>query len=150
MGKLSLSRNQLPQCNQSPLDGAAEKENLDVVRLLVEWGAEVDLLEGRDWTPLQSASRYGQVEVRRVFLDHGANVNTREQGDSTPLDSSACNGHLGVVELLLERDATDIEATNDSEVGKTPNQVSLQRRLSIYFGSTAWTEKGCLSGIDPL
>ena len=67
------------QDNETPLDRAAAKGNVDVVRLLIERGAEVDSRDRWGWTPLHNASRFGHLEVSRVLVDHGANVNARKQ-----------------------------------------------------------------------
>jgi ankyrin repeat protein len=130
------------QSSQTPLDRAAFKGKVDVVRLLIERGAEVDSRDKWGWTPLHLASRYGHLEVSRVLIDHGANVNARKHESLDSATSSAYNGHLGIVKLLLERGA-DVHALN--EEGQTPYQESLKRdieRLQIYSGSMAREEQG--------
>src|SRR6266852_7417022 len=94
---------------RTPLHVAAVKGKLEVIRLLIERGAEVDPCDMWGWVPLHFATRFGYLEVSRVLIDHGANVNARDQDHWTPIHLSAGNGHLGIVKLLLEPGA-DVHA----------------------------------------
>jgi ankyrin repeat protein len=121
---------------RTPLDRAACQGHPDVVRLLIERGAEVDSRDERRWTPLHFASRYGQLEVSRVLVDHGADVNARQRYHCIPMPFSAEFGHLRIVKLLLERGA-DIDAPDGS--GQTPYNVA-SKRISrcCKFTPGAW------------
>ena len=44
--------------------------HLDVVRLLLDKGAKVDLGKKDGWTPLMSASKNGHLDVVRLLKDH--------------------------------------------------------------------------------
>jgi ankyrin repeat protein len=108
--------------NQTLLDRAAAKGNVDVVRLLIERGrAEVDSRDMWGWTPLHEACRFGNAEVSRALVDHGANVNASQRNccQWTPTHISAANRYLEIVKLLLERGA-DTHAINCE--GETPYQ----------------------------
>ena len=86
--------------NRTPLARAVYNWNVNVVRLLITWGAEVDLRDKWGWTPLHSASQEGHLEVSQMLVDHGANVNARDSDNWTPLYLSARDKHLGIVKLL--------------------------------------------------
>jgi Ankyrin repeats (3 copies) len=79
--------------NQTPLDIAAAKGSVNVVRLLIKREAEVDPCDKWGWTRLYSPSQSGHLEVSRPLPDHGANVNARQRGYWTPAHISAANGY---------------------------------------------------------
>ncbi len=56
------------------LHSAAEKGDIEAARLLLELGADIDVVElGHGSTPLGGAARKGQVEMVRFLLEAGAN-----------------------------------------------------------------------------
>jgi hypothetical protein len=56
-----------------------------IVRLLIQRGAEVDASDGDGNTPLNFAAREGHLTVARVLLDAGANPNSETERGYTPL-----------------------------------------------------------------
>jgi hypothetical protein len=87
---------------------AIDTENLPMVKLLVENGANVNhsFNPGLVRTPLQRAAEIGSFEVVQYLLEHGAHVNSAPcYSGGTPLQLTAIGGHVGVAELLLEHGA---------------------------------------------
>ena len=66
----------LPQDRWTALHLASCAGYLDIAKLLVNWGATVDIRNGEKQTPLaltsHFSSRFGHLDVSRVLLDHGA------------------------------------------------------------------------------
>ena len=91
--------------------------HLEVLKYLVERGADVNTASIKGSTPLVHASQNGHLEVVEYLVEQGANVNTRDIDGSTPLMYVCQNGHLEVVKYLVERGA-DVNAT--SIKGSTP------------------------------
>jgi ankyrin repeat protein len=91
----------------SPLSEAASSGNAEVVRALLDAGADAKALATPDGeTVLMTAARAGNVEAVRVLLDRGADVNATERyKGQTALMWAAAERHAGVVKLLLERGA---------------------------------------------
>ncbi len=82
--------------NAALLYDACEKGKVDVARLLLDKGAEVDRACEDGWTPLYIACQEGHVDVARLLLERGAVV-----------DSSAlCEGDA--VEVRYRQVATKI------------------------------------------
>lgn len=78
--------NQLDREGYTPLGYAARAGCLEVVKLLVEAGASVDIAEAQGgWTPLLQAADQRHADVVRYLLDHGANPNTKTRLGKTPL-----------------------------------------------------------------
>ena len=91
---------------------AAANGHLDVVKLLIENGADVNL-KGEAWYgPLHAAASKGHIEVVKILLENGADVNIFQQ--NKPLHNAAMNGHIEVAEILLAHGA-DINAKGTDE-----------------------------------
>ena len=56
----------------------------NIVRLLLEHGADVNVRQYIGLTPLHRASMDGALEVARVLLEHGANVQAEDNSGRTP------------------------------------------------------------------
>ena len=82
-----------------PLHFAAQEGDLDMVRALIEAGAEVDLRDEDTLTPLHFAAMYGHAEVVEYLVSAGADPNARF-GKRTAMTLAAENGAAEVVELL--------------------------------------------------
>jgi len=68
-----------------PLHFAANNGHVDVVRFLLEKGANVNAQDHRGRTPLHLAALDGHVDVVRFLLEKGANVNAQDHRGRTPL-----------------------------------------------------------------
>jgi len=81
--------------------------SIDMVRLLLDWGAEVDAATGQGWnpTPLIYACAQGNEETARLLVGKGANVNHLADGHR-PLEYAVANGFTGLVNVLLEAGAS--------------------------------------------
>ena len=100
------------RCLGTALLRAADCNHVDVVRLLLEFGAEVDRRDGSGRTPLIAACREGEEghdEVVRVLLDAGADVDASEETGRRALYYACCEGHTSTARLLLDRGA-DVSA----------------------------------------
>ncbi|MCC6003801.1 MAG: ankyrin repeat domain-containing protein [Thermofilum sp.] len=89
----------------TPLHWAAFLGHVDVVRLLLEHGAEVNARNKYGETPLHRAAAYGRADAARLLLEHGADVNARDEYGWTPLHVAALQGRADVARLLLEHGA---------------------------------------------
>ena len=64
---------------------AASYGHLDICRLLIDKGAQVEAKDSDGWTPLHSAALRGHVEIVRLLCDRGADVEARDNGGRRPL-----------------------------------------------------------------
>ena len=76
-----------------------------VVRLLLEYGADINVRNQKGQTPLHWASSGGILEVVRLLLEHGADIEAKRDDGLTALQVAAENGYDGVVEFLREHGA---------------------------------------------
>ncbi len=76
----------------SPLHEATFAGDVELVRLLIENGADVDDRDVQGVTPLNLAIRAGHADIARVLIANGADVNARPASDGgetvVPLDVS--------------------------------------------------------------
>lgn len=90
---------------------AARAGSPEVVKLLINAGADVrDRFTGH-WRALFIAAEKGDVETARALLARGTPVDMRDDMDSTALMIAASQGNLEVIRLLVQRGA-NLEAVN--------------------------------------
>jgi ankyrin repeat protein len=109
----------------TPLHRAAYEGHLNIVDLLLDNGASLDVGSVDGWTPLHSASYWGQTEVVAALIHHGAFLNAQTNGGQTPLHLAAAapnGGSLGVIQLLLMNEFVDTTIRN--QVGETAQDIA--------------------------
>ncbi|CAN8005279.1 unnamed protein product [Ixodes hexagonus] len=95
----------------TPLWCAAGAGYLDVVRLLVLRGADVNHPTRTLSTPLRAACFDGRLDIVRFLVEHGADVHLSNKYNNSCLMIAAYKGHLDVVRFLLARGADpDVQA----------------------------------------
>ena len=77
----------------------------EVVRLLLEAGADITSRGQAGATPLTWAAITGQLNTARYLLDSGAEIDTRDDDGLTALHWATMNNHLSLVCELLDRKA---------------------------------------------
>lgn len=98
---------------KTPLCWAAEYGQLEVVKLLLNHGADFSLADLIGRKPLLWAARYGYKRVVQLLLDRGDSVDSKDKNGRTPLSLAAREGHMDVVKLLIkygdEIDSEDVK-----------------------------------------
>ena len=110
---------------QPPLILAFLGRHLEIMRLLLERGADVNVSPGSRGLLLHYASDSGQVEAVHLLLRHNPDVNARGPMNWTPLHSASFYGHTKVVQLLLDHGA-DINALSSGH--NTPLRSAVSDR----------------------
>ena len=86
-----------------PLHSAVANKRVDIVKLLIERGADVNSTQADDFTPLHEAAQNGMLDVARWLIERGANVNPRlSSTQQTPLTLAIEYHHDDVAELLRQ------------------------------------------------
>lgn len=90
----------------SPLYMAAKQGDVEIVKLLMDHGALVNLKVMGTLTPLFSAASSGHVHIVKLLLEHGASVDDEIWLGETPLFAASSKGHVSTVQLLIENGAS--------------------------------------------
>ena len=90
-------------------DGGGEpapsaKVGIDMVKVLVERGANLEAKDVEGYTALHWACRKGRVEAAHCLLELGADLYAQNKYGSTALHLAVMHNHLDVVQLLARRD----------------------------------------------
>ena len=92
---------------------AAFNGHLDICRVLIDKGAQLESKDKYGGTPLHCAADQGHVEIVCLLCDRGADVEARDNADWRPLHDAASNGHISVVKELIEERNAEINARDD-------------------------------------
>ena len=88
--------------DESPLMFAALNGQLELARLLISRGADVNK---PGWAPLHYAATRGHLAVMSLLLEHHAYIDASSPNGTTPLMMAAHYGTPSAVKLLLEAGA---------------------------------------------
>lgn len=76
----------------TPLLIAVKRGHEQNVKLLLKWGARVDVVHSLHGTPLQLAASLDKPEILKLLLEADANVNRSVENIGTSLQTSGCSG----------------------------------------------------------
>ncbi|KAG6895325.1 hypothetical protein C0992_001929 [Termitomyces sp. T32_za158] len=90
---------------------AIEGRNIDMVKLLLNTGANAEVQNMFGATPLHTATCYGNLDIIKLLLDNEADVQTSDE--KSLLHFAAEGGNLAIFTLLLEKEADMHAKTSD-------------------------------------
>ncbi|XP_044726605.1 putative ankyrin repeat protein RF_0381 isoform X3 [Chrysoperla carnea] len=99
------------------LHSATMGECTEIVELLLQHNADVNVKDGCGQTPLYNAIQNNRLEIIELLLKHEADVNVKNRFGQTPLYNAVKNYQLEITELLLKHEA-DVNVKN--LYGRTP------------------------------
>ena len=148
----------------SAMSWSALHGQTEVVQLLIENGAEVNIRSGDGTTPLHSAAFLGRTDVVKFLLDNGADVKARNNDGATPVDvlsvdwdTTAFIGGLVGVSTGKEEIAAMKRGRNEvaklfgikgtlDDAGTTPAQ---NLSTAAFIGNAAAMKQALAGGADP-
>jgi ankyrin repeat protein len=86
--------------NVFPLHSAVAGNFVNISKMLIENGAEVNIAQQSGLTPLHSAAQNGNVELIILLLENGASVDTRMEGGKLAADLAKEKGYDEIAEIL--------------------------------------------------
>ncbi|OCK89478.1 ankyrin, partial [Cenococcum geophilum 1.58] len=113
---------------RTALQAAAGKGNIELVQILVDAGADVNIppANERGYTALQAAAIGGYVRIAQLLLNTKADVNAASAiiRGRTALEGAAEHGRIDMLQLLLN-------------AGVAPKQFKSARELAARYGHDA-------------
>ena len=86
--------------NVYPLHAAVGSAFVNITKMLIEVGAEVNVFQSSRTTPLHLASQNGDIELIILLLEHGAHVEAKNDMGKTAADLAAERGHHDIADIL--------------------------------------------------
>jgi hypothetical protein len=113
---------------ETPLHWAAFSGNVDLVRFLLDKGAEIDATSGRGLTPLAYTAVQGRIQAAGLLIERGADVNVRTPLDMTPLIIAA---EQGAVELVKRLVLAGADVGVESRIGTALHRAAIRGQTEI-------------------
>ncbi|XP_066465524.1 caskin-1 [Tiliqua scincoides] len=107
----------------SALHHAALNGNVELISLLLEAQAAVDIKDNKGMRPLHYAAWQGKKEPMKMVLKAGSSVNIQSDEGQIPLHLAAQHGHYDVSEMLLQHQSNPCILDNS---GKTPLDLACE------------------------
>jgi len=83
-----------------PIHSAVAGNYIDIARVLISNGAQVNVKQQAGLTPLHSAAQNGNTDMLILLLEHGADVNIRMEGGKLPADLAKEKGFVEIADIL--------------------------------------------------
>ncbi|KAM8861153.1 protein phosphatase 1 regulatory subunit 12A [Synchiropus picturatus] len=124
-----------PNTKATALHVAAAKGYIEVLKVLLQCGVDIDSRDVDGWTPLHAAAHWGQEEVCSLLADHMCDMAAVNNVGQTPLDVADENLVDALEELQKKQNALRSEKEKQTPVIETNSQISMvpvrTRRTSI-------------------
>lgn len=120
----------------TPLTLATFEGRVNVVRLLLDAGADPDYPAENGWTPLIAASNDGRTRIVEILLEAGADPNKADLKGNTALHHLCfCPRKTApeVARLLISKGANRLQTNHD---GLTASRMALEKRMKGGYQST--------------
>ncbi|HLW43387.1 MAG TPA: ankyrin repeat domain-containing protein [Candidatus Acidoferrales bacterium] len=82
------------------LHGAVARRDVEIVKMLLERGANPNAMQERGFVPLHDAAGNGNLALVQLLVKHGARVDAKADDGKTPGDMAAERGHKELAEWL--------------------------------------------------
>jgi hypothetical protein len=100
----------------TPLHSAVMNGHIEIARLLLQNGADVNAKDNDGYTPLHWAAFQGHIDILHLLVENGADLEAQENDGWRTLHFAADRGHLPFIQELISRYHVDINARlNDGE-----------------------------------
>lgn len=96
----------------TPLNHAVNRSRNEIVKYLVERGANVNALYDGHYSPLMSAVGNKNIDMVKLLLESGADVNLKDKYGNDALFKAVDTLNLDLIKLLIEADASPFIGDN--------------------------------------
>ena len=95
--------------DKTALHVAANRGQVDMVRLLLDYKASVNVQDEDGDRPLHLCAFNSEPEIAEILVQHGANPNLMNHRGATPIIIAAAKGNARVVKQLLKAPNVDLD-----------------------------------------
>ena len=111
----------------TPLHTAASVNHIEMVKLLIKHGANINSKDESDNSPLHLAIYNGHGKLAKLLIESGAYIHSRNYNGNTPIQMAAHAGLPGVIQQLIEAGSP---VNVQDQVGDTPlHDAALQGQV---------------------
>jgi ankyrin repeat protein len=134
---------------KTPLLYAAREGHLDVIRMLIDAGADLELADGNETTPLITALNNVHADVALLLIEAGANVNASDWFGQTPLWAAVDGRNRELPDEQSRDNGVDREAmlavidtllTQGADVNARTKEFRQENYAVLFLGSFAWVD----------
>ena len=97
-----------------PIHRACHNDNVELVRFLVDQGADVEAKTNEGWRPIHCAAYWGNINVVNFLIKYGANLNALTYGNNTCLHFAVQRYERKLLELLIYHPLMYLQVKNGS------------------------------------
>ncbi|MVZ67096.1 hypothetical protein GQF61_14640 [Sphingobacterium sp. DK4209] len=83
-----------------PIHAALSAQQHNIVKMLIEAGAEVNVIQASRTTPLHLAAQQGNIDLIIILLEQGADISIRNDFGQNASDLAAEKGFQDIAEIL--------------------------------------------------
>ncbi|KAM9821514.1 histone-lysine N-methyltransferase EHMT1a isoform 9-T10 [Syngnathus typhle] len=119
------------QNKRTPLHAAATEGHEEICHMLIQGGANLEMLDEAQRTPLMAACEDNHLETVKYLIRAGASINHKDVMGFTCLHLASKLGHYGIVQHLLTRSSKCINCQDDG--GWTPITWAIEHKHKKVF-----------------
>jgi ankyrin repeat protein len=126
-GDISLNITNLVQ--MTPLLYAIMQNNIPLLKLLLEYGADPNFVSNGSANPLIVSAQHRHFEIAKLLIEYGANINICDHSGKTALIYASKANNAKMLKFLLEKGA-DIYISDNT--GNTALMYANSTNISIF------------------
>ncbi|XP_044160773.1 ankyrin repeat and SOCS box protein 1-like [Bufo gargarizans] len=128
----------------SPLRIASTAGHADCVALLIDFGAQLELVDVKGQTPLFVATENGHLDCVKVLLKAGADPNGSPHNRSSPVYHAARVGRADILQELIRYGAdVDVDRQLSGGLGSSPPRALASLTCTPLYISAAYHNLPC-------
>jgi serine/threonine-protein phosphatase 6 regulatory ankyrin repeat subunit B len=116
------------------LQAAISNKKFDTVQTLIDYNADVNKSDQKQFTPLYHAVQLQDLQIIQLLLQHNANVSSACHSGDQPIHMAGAVCNILIIKMLLDHGAT-VNSTSNS--GDTPLHEVLSEENKHFFKEDA-------------